>query len=147
MPRQTFLSRESFLESSEKRTREVLTLLSEHAANISFVADNRLTGGLRFCYVSRSRNAAYNIDVSVLPLNDQYTRLCLHASHTNEEAFYENPDMAYALHDMEAGIQAMVGGDFSYFRQKENIPVASRSFSINHLRSVFDVFFLRKKLS
>ena len=116
MPRQTFLSRESFVDATEKQTRETLLSIPAFVSNITLVSENIIRESFRFDYELTEKNLYYVIDVTILPLNDQYTRISLHASHSNGHAFYEDSDMAFALHDFESAIHAALKGDLAHYR-------------------------------
>lgn len=118
MPRQTFLARESFVDAAEALTRTTLFTIPAYINYIRLVAENKKIDSVRFSYEKADKNKVYFIDVTVLPLNDQYTRVSLHATHTTGSAFYEDADMAYALHDFESAIHAAVKGDLSHYHPK-----------------------------
>lgn len=149
MPRQNFLSRESFIDASEKQTKETILSIPSFVPNIRMIADNRIIESIKFSYQQPVKNLHYHIDVSILPLNDQYTRISLHATFANGQVFYSNADMAIALHDFESAIQAALKGDTSYYKPYQ--PKIKRSKKITQLFNTFKasivVFFLRKKLS
>ena len=149
MPRQNFLSRESFVDASEKQAKDSLLSIPAFVPNIRFVSENRMVGSSRFSYVQPVKNIEYFIDVSVLPLNDQFTRVCLHGTHLNGQSFNNDADMAFALHDFEAALMAAIQGDVSLYTPCEKKPSNSKNFI--HITTAFVtsicVFFLRKKLS
>ena len=116
MPRQTFLSRESFVDATEKQTRETISSIPAYVSHIVLVSENPIIESYRFSYDKADKKLQYIIDVRVLPLNDQYTRISLHASHTNGHAFYEDADMGFALHDFESAIHAALKGDLAYYK-------------------------------
>ena len=72
----------------------------------------------RFVYMHMGKNIEYFVDVTVLPLNDQFTRVSLHASHVNGQSFYEDSEMAIALHDFEFAIHATVNGDLAALKSR-----------------------------
>jgi hypothetical protein len=149
MPRQNFLSRESFVDASETQTRDSLSSIPAFVSNIRFVSENKMVGSTRFSYEQPVKNTEYFIDVSVLPLNEQYTRVCLHGTHVNGHSFQNDSDMAIALHDFEAAMQAALKGDVSSYSPYE--PKSGSSKKFLQFASAFiasvGVFFLRKKLS
>jgi len=116
MPRQTFLSRKSFVDATEKQTRETISSIPAYVSHIVLVSENPIIESYRFSYDKADKKLQYIIDVRVLPLNDQYTRISLHASHTNGHAFYEDADMGFALHDFESAIHAALKGDLAYYK-------------------------------
>jgi hypothetical protein len=118
MPRQSFLSRESFVKASAFRTREILLSLPFHLDHISYVTENRIIDSIRFYYQHPTKKREYYVDVSVLPLDEQFTRLSLHGMHVNGHAFHEDAQMALALHDFESAILASLGGELVHYKEK-----------------------------
>lgn len=149
MPRQNFLSRESFVSASEELTKESLLSIPVFAPNITLLTDNKMLQKLRFLFSDAEKEAAYFIDVSVLPLNEQYTRISLHATHTNGQSFHHDPDMALALHDFESAIIAAMNGDTSLYQPSASMPKKSKNFLRSIVTIVASISFLvlKKKLS
>jgi hypothetical protein len=149
MPRQNFLSRESFIDATEKQAKDSLLSIPAFVPNIHLVSVNKITGSKRFSYMQPVNETEYFIDVSVLPLNDQFTRVSLHGTHVNGHSFHNDADMALALHDFDAALQAALKGDVSLYVPYQPKPRNSKKFL--HLASAFiasaGVFFLKKKLS
>jgi hypothetical protein len=149
MPRQNFLSRESFIDATEKQANDSLLSIPAFVPNIHLVSINKITGSNRFSYVQPEKQIEYFIDVSVLRLNEQFTRVSLHGTHVNGHSFNNDSDMAFALHDFEAAMQAALKGDVSLYVPCPPKPGNSKKFL--QLASTFiasvGVFFLRKKLS
>ncbi|MFL5809543.1 MAG: hypothetical protein ACJ749_08470 [Flavisolibacter sp.] len=149
MPRQNFLSRESFVDASEKQAKDSILSIPAFVSNIHFVSENKMVGLTRFTYEQSVKNVEYIIDVSVLPLNDQYTRVSLHGTHVNGQSFQNDSDMLIALHDFEAAMQAALKGDISLYSPYQPKPGSSKKFL--QFASAFvasvGVFFLKKKLS
>jgi len=116
MPRQNFLSRESFIESTEKQAKETVLSVPAFASNIRLIAGNKMIESMRFSYELPVKKTLFLIDVSVLPLNNKYTRISLHARHTNGQAFQQDADMAIALHDFESAVTAALNGDTSQYQ-------------------------------
>lgn len=149
MPRQTFLSRESFVDATAKQTKETLFSIPAYVSNIKLLAENKLIELVRFSYEQADKKHHYVIDVSILPLNEQYTRISLHASYANGHAFYEDADLAFALHDFESAFHAAIKGDLAQYKpygQKEK-----ESSKFMQLLQAFKIaigeLFLKKKLS
>lgn len=149
MPRQTFLSRESFVDASEKQTRETLFSIPAYVSHIQLAAENKRIESYRFLYEQTQKDARYIIDVSILPLNEQYTRISLHASHPNGHAFYADSDMAFALHDFESAIHAALKGDLAHY--KPGIPKTNAADNwaqlLTDLKSSVRGMIFKKKLS
>lgn len=121
MPRQTFLSRESFVDAPEKQTRDSVLALPGYADHIRLVTDKHLVHCYRFYFGPSAKNVFYHIDVSILPLNDQYTRVSLHASYLNGQSFHSDPDMAFVLHEFESAVHASVKGEMVQFSKPEDV--------------------------
>jgi hypothetical protein len=145
MPRQTFLTRETFLESSENKIKELLLSLPNYCDNITYKSENQLTGILLFEFTSAGKKPTYFVSVSILPLNDQYTRVNFHASQADHAAFYENPDMAVALQQIVGSIQALVEGRFSYFNEPPKKAARTKTGIGTSLHSFISPLFLKKK--
>lgn len=149
MPRQTFLSKESFVDATEKQTKATLLSIPGFVSNIQLLSENKTIESLKFSYEQPVKKLQYHIDITILPLNDQYTRISLHASYANGQIFHSNSDMAVVLHDFESAIHAALKGDLSYYKPYAPRPAVSKKFMqlIIAVTSSVGVFFLRKKLS
>jgi hypothetical protein len=149
MPRQNFLSRETFVDSSEQQARDSVLAVPAFVPNIELVAENKMVQSYKFTYQHPEKEARYNINVSVLPLNEKYMRISFHGTHPNGQAFYSDSDMSFALHDFESAIQAALKGDTSLYKPYQPRIKNTRKFlqlSLAFLTSI-GVFFLKKKLS
>ena len=149
MPRQNFLSRESFVNASEQLTKESILSIPVFASNIKLQSENTMLQKYRFVFEHDDQSEAYFVDVSVLPLNDQYTRISLHATHTSGQAFSDAPEMALALHDFESAIMAALHGDSSLYQPSSSLPKKSKNFlrSIVTIVASISLLVLKKKLS
>jgi len=149
MPRQNYLSRESFVEASELQAKESVLSVPVFATNIQLVHHNEMLQSFRFNYHFPKRESEFIIDVSVLPLNTQYTRISLHGTHSNGEAFETDADMAIALHDFESAIEATLKGDVSLYKPYEPKEKNSKKFIqfATTVATSVGLFFLKKKLS
>src|SRR5437868_5121467 len=113
MSRQNYLSRESFVDVTEKQAKDTLLTIPAFASNIKLVSENKLTDSIKFSYELPAKKLNYNVNVSVLRLNEKFTRISLHATYANGQAFSNNSDISIALHDFESAIQAALKGDVS----------------------------------
>lgn len=149
MPRQNFLSREAFVEATEAQVKESLVSIPVFAANIRLVAENIKLQSYKFSYHLPQKNIEYRVDASVLPLNNQFSRISLHATHINGEAFGNDAIMAIALHDFETAILAALKGDTGLYKPYQPKEKKSKKFLqvAATLAASAGVFFLRKKLS
>lgn len=149
MPRQNFLSRESFFEASEIQARESLLSIPVFVPNIKLIAENTKLQSFKFWYQLPQKNLEYHVDVTLLRLDNQYTRISLHGEHSSGKAFGNDADMAIALHDFESAIQAALKGDVSSYQPRK--PKEKKSKKFLQLTAAFvasaGVLILRKKLS
>lgn len=149
MPRQNFLSRESFVEASEIQAKESVLSIPVFVSNIKLVGENENLQSFKFRYQLPQKNLEYHVDVSILPLNNQYTRISLHGEHSNGRSFDNDAEMSIALHDFEAAIGAALKGDVSSYKPYR--PKQKKSNKFLQLTAAViasaGVFVLRKKLS
>ena len=149
MPRQNFLSRESFFEATEIQARESLLSIPVFVPNIKLIAENTKLQSFKFRYQLPQKNLEYHVDVTLLPLDTQYTRISLHGEHSNGEAFDNDAEMVMALHDFQSAIEAALKGDVSNYQPYK--PKEKKSKKILQLTGAFvasaGIFVLRKKLS
>ena len=149
MPRQNFLSREAFVEATEAQVKESLLSIPVFAPNIQLIQENIKLQSCRFSYHLPQKNIEYRVEASVLPLNNQFSRISLHATHINGEAFGNDAIMAIALHDFETAIVAAIKGDTALYKPYQ--PKEKKSKKLLHVVAALvasaGVFFLRKKLS
>jgi hypothetical protein len=149
MPRQNYLSRETFVKATENQTREILLTIPATLNHVRYIGENKLNSSIRFSYKQQEKNREYHLEVSILPLDEQYTRLCLHARYINGDSFYTDTDMAVALHDFEGAVHAAVKGElFRYIPYTPKPSFRKKVISImSNLPSFPNLIFLRKKLS
>lgn len=149
MPRQNFLSRESFFEANETQARESLLSIPVFVPNIKLIAENTKLQTFKFWYQLPQKNLEYHVDVTLLRLDNQYTRISLHGEHSSGKAFDNDADMAIALHDFESAIQAALKGDVSSYQPRK--PKEKKSKKFLQFTAAFvasaGVLILRKKLS
>jgi hypothetical protein len=148
MPRQNFIAKDFFLPASEKEIKEALLGIPRFASHIRFVQENKLIDSMRFCS-ERPGRKMHHVDVSLLPLDDQYTSVSLHASHSNGHTFYSDPELSAAIQDFEAAIHAALKGNASTYRPYEAKASAYKKAvqSAVLFVSSIGVLFLKKKLS
>lgn len=149
MLRQNFLSRESFFEATEIQAKESLLSIPVFAPNIKLIAENAKLQSFKFCYQLSQKEKEYYVDVTILPLNNQYTRISLHGEHCNGKAFGNDADLAIALHNFERAIEAALKGDVSAYKPCK--PKEKKSKKILQFSSAFiasaGIIVLGKKLS
>lgn len=149
MSRQNFLSRESFIDATEKQAKDTVLSIPAFAPNIRLIAENKMIESIRFSYDLPIKNQQFYIDVSIQPLNEKYTRISLHGRHTNGQSFSNKTDMAIALHDFESAVQAALKGDVSSYKPYEPKVTQSKKLMqyTTALVASVGVIFLKKKLS
>ena len=149
MPRQNFLSREAFVQATEIQARESLLSIPVFVPNIKLIAENTKLQSFKFRYQLPQKNMEYHVDITLLPLDTQYTRISFHGEHSNGEAFDNDADMTLALHDFESAIEAALKGDVSNYqpyKPKEKKSKKFLQFSAAFVATA-GIFVLRKKLS
>ena len=149
MSRKTYLTKEFFVDALEKQTKESVLSIPAFVNNVKLVAENKLVELTRFVYEQPLKKLTYYIDVSVLPLNEKYTRVCLHASYMNGQAFHSDGDLSVALHDFESAVCAALKGDTSSYKPFTPEPPVSKKM-VQYMVAAgasLGVFFLRRKLS
>lgn len=149
MGRKTFLSREFFVDALEQPTKASILSIPAFANNVQLVTQHKLIDTLRFTYEEPLRQAVYYMDVSVLPLNEKFTRVCLHASYSNGHAFNADNDMAMALQNFESAIKVALKGDVTAYKPTVPKPKVSKRMVQNILTfcASISVFLLKRKLS
>jgi hypothetical protein len=148
MPRQNFLSKDFFVRASEQEIKQVMLSIPSFAKHIRFVQENKLVDSFRFSYQLPEKKQ-HLLDISLLPLDDQFTSVSMHVSYTNGQAFYSDPDLSLALHDFESAIQAGLKGcvtDYKPFESKPSMSKKMMQFTVSFV-SFIGIFFLKKKLS
>ena len=149
MPRQNFLSRESFVEATELQAKDSILSIPVFASNIRLLAENKMLQTFKFSYQLPQKQIEYHVDVTILPLDNRYTRISLHGRHSNGHAFGNDAEMTIALHDFESAIQAAVKGDVTSYKPYQPKEKGSKKFI--QLAATFmasaGIFILKKKLS
>lgn len=121
MPRQTFLSKDFFVNASEAEAKQRILELPGCISNIKFVAEDVVRHSLKFVYERPSdfpENYNY-IDVSLLPLSIEQTRISLHGSYPNGNVFRNDMQVANALSNFESAVHAAVKGSMQDFEPKQ----------------------------
>ena len=144
-----FLSQRVLCQRIGSSSKESILSIPVFATNIKLVQDNKMLQKMRFQYEEPEHDLRYFIDVSVLPLNDEYTRISLHATHIDGQAFHKDSDMAIALHDFESAVAAALNGDTSLYQPTTRKTKHSKGFvryAFGIMASV-GILMLKKKLS
>lgn len=117
MPRQTFLSKDFFVDASEQETRKHILSLPSCIDSIKFVAEDSMRHSIKFVYERPADDPEnYNcIQVILLPLNVDQTKITLHGSYAHGNVFHNQSEVFNALNNFEAAVRAALGGTISEF--------------------------------
>ncbi len=146
MPRQTFISKEFFLNASEKNTRLTLLSLPQVIEDVKFIRESNVLHSMRFLYQNTNNKKNYQVDVSLLPLNDNYTHVTLHVSHTNGQVFNNDNFIKYALVNFENAVHAAINHDLSLYAPRTDEKKSNKlRYIINSLGLSMNGFILKRK--
>jgi len=115
MPRQTFITKDFFVNASEKMTKQIIFAIPSFFSAIKFIEENNRLHSVRFFYEKNNNKPPAYIDVSLLPLNENQTKITLHGSYVNGAFFYKDEYMLSALNNFESAIYAGLDGNLSRF--------------------------------
>ena len=149
MSRQTFISKDFFVNASEQVARQTILSLPKAISNIKLVAENPRLHSVTFLYERPDDELPNHVAVSLLPLNESHTQVTLHGSYPNGSAFYNDPYINNAVANFESAIHAAINGNLSQFQPE--IPKKNISQRFLHLIAMaaafIGVIFLWRKLS
>jgi hypothetical protein len=147
MPRQNFITSDFFLQANTARLTEVLSKMEANIASIRFIEENRLTHSLRYM-IGHPDTAGHFVDVSMLPLDEKFTRVCLHASEISGQSFTSNPPLQATLKWFRDAFEAGIENRFLQPEEKKQQPKRSVALElIPSLVAGITGIFLRGKLS
>lgn len=115
MSRQTFVSNTFFVNASEETTRFILLSLPKKTNEISFVSENNKLNVTRFNHQAPNQDN-YQVDVSLLPMNNEYTQVNIHVGYIDGHSFTNNNTIKQVLVHFEYSIQAALRGDAAFFQ-------------------------------
>lgn len=126
MPRQTYLSKEFFVNASETDVKQHILTLPDCIATIKFVAEDSVRQTMKFLFERPTESPEnYNcINVSLLPLNVNQTKITLHGSYVHGSVFQDEAEVQNALLNFESAIEAAIQGSMNDFKLQ---PVKSQS--------------------
>lgn len=110
MPRQNFISRNFFVEASEKETQQAILTIPRFAENIKLIEENKVLHSIRFLFEHPGYEIHQHMDVSILPLNNSHTRVTLHASYPNGHVFSNDSFINNALINFESAVHSALNG-------------------------------------
>lgn len=136
MSRKNFLASDFFITASEKEAKELLFLLPTFISETSLPVENALVHKLRFLHKDE-KGEQYCVDVSLLPLNDQFVRVNLHVTYANGHAFGNDAAIAAVLQKFEQVIAAGNNHQYAAAPEKKNAVEKKQPAFINMLLSLF----------
>ena len=132
MPKQLHLSKDFFVNASELETRQHILQLPTCINNIKFVEENTVRHSFKFVYERPAEtpdNYSY-IDVSLLPLNVNQTRITLRGSYVNNNVVHKDFRVSNALYNFESAIHAVVKGAVNEYEPQQIKISNSRSLNV-----------------
>lgn len=129
MPKQNFLSTDFFVAASEEEAKKAVAALPAHLSHIKLLKENNLIQSMRFLYEHPDKSLNNYMDVSILPLNDQYVRFSLHASYTNGQRFHSDANISKALYQFEQSVYASFKKDFTSLQLPQKKKFAEKNGS------------------
>jgi hypothetical protein len=149
MARKNFISKEFFVNATEQQTNETLLDIPQFVHNIKLVNKRTPAHTVKFLYEKEDLNLQYHVDISLLPLDHNYTSVCLHISYANGQVFNKDSNIILSLNNFEAAIQAALKGNLSEYQ-----PVAKKQSTATRfanatmmLAASASMMFLSRKLS
>ena len=126
MPKQSFLTTDFYIVTSEEEATNALLSLPQHYSNIHLLKQNSLLHSMRFLYEYAEKSVQNYIDVSLFSLNEQYVHFSLHGSYTNGKRIQSDTDMSIALHQFEKALQTLLKGEMTSTANQLKCKTASR---------------------
>jgi hypothetical protein len=132
MPKQLHLTKDFFVNAPENEARQHILELPNCINNIKFVEQNPVRHSIRFMYERPADAAEENnyIDISLLPLSVNQTRVTLHGSYINGNAFHKDIKLTNALCNVESAIHAVVKGAVNEYVPQQIKMSNSRNLNI-----------------
>jgi hypothetical protein len=121
MPRQTYLSKDFFVNASESETKQHILELPNCISSIKFVAEDSMRHTIKFLYERPADDPQnYNcIHVILLPLNVDQTKITLHGSYVHGNVFYNEAQVMNALANFESAVHAALKGSIDEFQLEQ----------------------------
>ena len=138
MPKQTFITRDFFVNASIDLVKKKVLELPLHIVYIKFVKENNLTLSIQFLYQYPDSEKDKLIDVSILELNEAQSLITLHGSFADGSVFNKDPYVASAVENFERAINACINNTITGFevRTVKRKPL-SRIFNYLSLSGLF----------
>lgn len=119
MPRQTYISKDFFVNASEREAKNCILQLPEAVSNIKFVAEDPVRHSLKFVYEGEDELPDNLVDVALLPLSIDQTRVTLYGSYTDGASIYKANEVSSTLQNFETAINAAVKGTLNDFQPRK----------------------------
>lgn len=116
MTRRNFISKEFFVNATEHQTHETLFDIPRFISNIKLVNKHTPAHTVKFLYEREESNLQYYVDVSLLPLDQYCTSVCLHISYTNGQVFTKDSNIIHSLNNFESAIQSALKGSLANYQ-------------------------------
>ena len=147
--RQNFLSKDFFVSASENATKQVLMSIPQFVDDIKYVGENTLVQTMKFMYNRQHDDLNHHVDVSLLPLSDGYTRITLHGTYANGQAFHKDEYISNALNNFESAINAAIKGEIAEFKPEEPKPSSLKRVwqMLGFIVAAVGISFILKKFS
>jgi len=110
MPRQTFATREFFVETCEAAAHDAVIALPYFFNRLRFMAENEKLFCITFLYEPQEQQQPVHIAISLLPLNESHTKITVHGSYTTGAAFSKDLYITSAIANVEAALRCAISG-------------------------------------
>jgi alkyl hydroperoxide reductase subunit AhpF len=149
MARKNFISKEFFVNATEQQTQDTLFEIPQFVGNIKLVNKHTPAHTIKFLYEREGGDLQYHVDVSLLPLDQQCTSVCLHITYANGQVFTKDSNIIHSLNNFESAIQSALNGSLDSYQplpQKQN-KVAQFAHATMMLAASVSMLFISRKLS
>ena len=149
MTRKNFISKEFFVNATEQQTHETLFDIPRFIGNIKLVNKHTAAHTVKFLYERETDNLYYHVDVSLLPLDQHCTSVCLHISYTNGQVFTKDSNIIHSLNDFESTIQAALQGSLASYQPlpQKRPKMAQFAHASMMVAASVSMLFISRKLS
>lgn len=149
MNRRNFISKEFFVNATEQQTHETLFNIPKHISNIKLVDKHTPAHTVKFLYERHDANLQYHVDVSLLPLDHNYTSVCLHITYANGQVFTKDSNIILSLNNFEAAIQSALDGNLASYQPMVRKPSKLQQLAHTTMMVAASVgmLFMSRKLS
>jgi|SRR6476619_4033413 len=149
MTRRNFISKEFFVNATEQQTHETLFDIPQYLTNIKLVNKHTPAHTVKFLYEREETKLQYHVDVSLLPLDQNCTSVCLHIAYANGQVFTKDSNIIHSLNNFESAIQSALSGGLATYQplpQKQN-KLAQFAHTSMMLAASVGLLFVSRKFS